>query len=176
MENRSQHRHARVRHDREKKKRRANACGTTTENPPSFMASGDETLTQPKDIRSTICRLNKKVNEEKLSNTAVHALINHQNITNHWTRILPITQIIAEIAKFDTHRLINPEVSGIGYQQGDKMGFANTREYVLARDKYKCVYCKAKKKEPLYVHHMIHRCKWWLRPSLKSSDASPVLS
>ena len=53
---------------------------------------------------------------------------------------------------------MNPDVGGVGYQQGDLMGFANVREYVLTRDKFSCALCgKKKKNEPLHVHHKQHR-------------------
>lgn len=44
------------------------------------------------------------------------------------------------------------------YQEGDQLGFWNTREYVLARDGHKCQYCKGKSKSKiLNVHHITSR-------------------
>jgi len=159
MEKRADLRHTRTRFDREKKKRRAKDNGTTLSSLQKFTVSGAQSETKAKDIRSSICRLDKKVDRGKLSNTAQHALVNHQNIINGMIKILPITEIIYELASFDIHKLTNPDVTGIGYQQGDLMGFANAREYVLMRDKYSCVMCGKKKNEPLHVHHKQHRSK-----------------
>jgi hypothetical protein len=71
-------------------------------------------------------------------------------------KILPITEAIVEYAKFDIHKLSNPEVAGKQYQEGRKKGYANAREYVLQRDKYTCQYCKKGKRE-LRAHHVIWR-------------------
>ncbi len=158
MEKRAGWRASRTRFKREKKKRRAKANGTTRNTPQCFTVSGAETETVAKDIRSSICRLDKNVNDGKLSNTAQHGLINHQNVINQTVKILPISDFVFELASFDIHKLVNAEVSGVGYQQGDLMGFANVREYVLTRDKYTCVMCgKKKKNEKLHVHHKQHR-------------------
>lgn len=159
VEKRAAFRHTRTRFVRAKKKRRAKASGTERSSLQYFTVTGAETATVAKDIRSSICRLNKNVAEGKLSNTAQHALQNHQNVINKLLNILPITDIVFELATFDIHKLVNPDVSGVGYQQGTLMGFANVREYVLMGDKYSCVMCGKKKKEPLHVHHKHHRSK-----------------
>lgn len=75
--------------------------------------------------------------------------------------ILPITNLVLEVAQFDTHLLKNPmlaseEVKHWGYQKGSNYGFANTKAYVLSRDNYTCQYCKTKK-GTLHVHHIIYR-------------------
>lgn len=73
-------------------------------------------------------------------------------------KILPISKIIIELGSFDTQKMKNPDISGVEYQQGDQLGFWNVREYVLARDKHKCQYCKGKSKDPiLNVHHIESR-------------------
>lgn len=73
-------------------------------------------------------------------------------------KILPISKIIIELGSFDTQKMKNPDISGVEYQQGEQMGFWNVREYVLARDKHQCQYCKGKSKDPvLNVHHIESR-------------------
>ena len=128
MEKRATFRHTRTRFKRYLKKRRAKANGTTRKNLQRFTVSGAETETVAKTIRSSICRLDKNVNEGKLSNTAQHALTNHQNVINHIVKLLPVTDIVYELATFDIHKIVNPEMSGKSYQQGELMGFANVRE------------------------------------------------
>jgi len=74
--------------------------------------------------------------------------------------ILPITKIILETATFDPHTLKNPAVLSNKwlYQKGINYGFANTKAYVLNRDKYTCQYCKGKSKNrKLEVHHIVFR-------------------
>ena len=72
--------------------------------------------------------------------------------------ILPISRIVVEVAQFDTQKIKNPDISEKEYQEGEQLGFWNIREYVLARDGYKCQYCKGKSKDPiLNVHHIESR-------------------
>ena len=66
--------------------------------------------------------------------------------------------MILETASFDAHKLKNPEVKGIGYQQGVNYSFANSKAYVLDRDNYTCQSCKGKSKDNRKeVHHIIFR-------------------
>lgn len=54
--------------------------------------------------------------------------------------------------------LYNEKYRHWGYQKGIHYGFANTKAYVLNRDKYTCQYCKGKSKDSrLEVHHIIFR-------------------
>ena len=72
--------------------------------------------------------------------------------------ILPISKINLELAKFDNHALNNPLVKYNKwiYQKGLKFGFANTKAFVLNRDKYTCQHCKTKQ-GTLEVHHIVFR-------------------
>jgi hypothetical protein len=73
-------------------------------------------------------------------------------------RILPITHWTLEIANFDAHKLVNPNVAGEGYQQGDQYGWENVRAYVLWRDEHKCQNPKCDHTDPvLTVHHTRQR-------------------
>jgi len=62
--------------------------------------------------------------------------------------ILPVTKWKIELASFDIHKITNPEVFGIGYQNGNQKDFYNVKAYVLARDNYTCQHCKGKSKDP----------------------------
>ena len=74
-------------------------------------------------------------------------------IVNQLSKILPITKIIVEIAKFDAQKLQNPNIEGIGYQKGVTRGYDNVRAYVFERDKYTCQICK-KREGILQTHHI----------------------
>ena len=72
--------------------------------------------------------------------------------------ILPVTNIIIEVASFDIQKIKNPDIQGEEYQQGDQLGFWNVREYVLFRDNHTCQCCKGKSKDKrLNVHHIESR-------------------
>jgi 5-methylcytosine-specific restriction endonuclease McrA len=82
----------------------------------------------------------------------------HIKLVNLIHRILPVTNLKVEIAQFDTQLLKNPSIQREEYQQGDQLGFWNTREYVFYRDGHICQWCKGKKKDKiLNVHHIESR-------------------
>ena len=82
----------------------------------------------------------------------------HLNLIAKVNSILPITGTIIEVAQFDTQLLKNPDIQGEQYQQGTKLGFWNTREYVLFRDNHTCQCCRSKSKDRiLNVHHIESR-------------------
>ena len=52
--------------------------------------------------------------------------------------------------------MINPDIQGVDYQQGQTYGYYDVRYFVFARDKYTCQVCK-KKNQILNTHHIIYR-------------------
>jgi len=74
-------------------------------------------------------------------------------IVRELSKILPISKVIVEIAKFDTQKLQNQEIEGKQYQRGVTEGYDNLRAYVFERDKYTCQICK-KKEGILQTHHI----------------------
>ncbi len=81
----------------------------------------------------------------------------HKRIIKLVYSILPISKTIVETAQFDIQKIKNSEIAGKQYQQGEQLGFANVREYVLYRDGHKCRQCGTKKAK-FHVHH-IESCK-----------------
>ena len=79
----------------------------------------------------------------------------HINMVGFVCRLLPISNITVEEAKFDTQKIENPDVEGVGYQRGPQYGFENVKEYVRCRDGYKCRKCGSK--THLEVHHIVQR-------------------
>jgi len=72
--------------------------------------------------------------------------------------ILPVTRWRFELAAFDIHKIVNPDVAGPGYQEGPQKGYYNTKQYVLHRDGYACQSGqKVKHHHRLHVHHIIYR-------------------
>ena len=53
------------------------------------------------------------------------------------------TVVHVEVNAFDTHKAVNPDVEGEGYQRG-ALWRAHLRGYVMTRDKRRCVYCERK--------------------------------
>ena len=90
---------------------------------------------------------------------SVRARVNaHTNLVGKIRSFLPVSKIVLEVATFDIQKIKNPDISGVGYQQGEQLGFFNVREYVLWRDGYKCKHCHGKFGDKiLNVHHIESR-------------------
>jgi len=106
--------------------------------------------------------LNRKnsIKKGRFSPTMISKINSHLKEIKYVQTILPISKIILETATFDPHALKNPAVlkNKWLYQKGVNYGFANTKAYVLDRDKYTCQHCKGKTKDSrLHVHHIIFR-------------------
>lgn len=103
------------------------------------------------------------IKKDRFSPTMTSKINSHLKEIKFVKTILPITKIILETATFDMHLMKNPMLYNEkyrhwGYQKGINYGFANTKAYVLTRDKYTCQYCKGKTKDgKLEVHHIIFR-------------------
>jgi 5-methylcytosine-specific restriction endonuclease McrA len=72
-------------------------------------------------------------------------------------RYVPVTHLAMELVKFDTQAMVNPEISGVDYQQGELWGY-EVREYLLEKFRRKCVYCGAKN-VPLEIEHIIPKSR-----------------
>jgi hypothetical protein len=102
--------------------------------------------------------LNRKKDNGWLAPSIQHKLDSHLKLIDTVKKILPITKINIEVANFDIQKIKNPEIDGIGYQNGDQSGFWNIREYVLYRDGHICQHCKGKSGDKiLEVHHINSR-------------------
>jgi hypothetical protein len=156
MEKRALHRHARRRHAREKRKRRAVKSGTVFTK-KEYLIIGCEKIITCKLIKPGMIKFaNRKRTDKWLTPTCNHLLITHINFINKISAILPITKVVVEYAKFDTHKLSKPDVKGVQYQNGRMKGNTNAQEYVLCRDRHTCKACK-KKTDQMHVHHVIWR-------------------
>lgn len=99
--------------------------------------------------------LNRKKNENWLAPSIQHKLDSHIRLIEKVKRLLPVTQVTIEVAKFDIQKIKNPEITDEQYRQGEQLDFWNVREYVLYRDNHICQHCFGKKKDfVLQVHHI----------------------
>lgn len=87
-----------------------------------------------------------------------------QKVDSHITmiakvhKILPISNIVVEVASFDIQKIKNPSIHGTEYQKGEQLDFWNVREYVLFRDGHECQCCHGKSGDKiLNVHHIESR-------------------
>ncbi|MEQ8221825.1 MAG: RNA-guided endonuclease IscB [Candidatus Eremiobacterota bacterium] len=102
--------------------------------------------------------LNRKKEEGWLAPSLQHKEKSHKRIIEKLEKILPVTDIVIEVAGFDIQKIKNPDIEGVGYQNGEQKGFWNEREYVLYRDGHTCQHCKGKSKDKiLETHHLESR-------------------
>ena len=100
----------------------------------------------------------KSKNKGWLAPSIENKIQTHLTIVGDIHKILPVSNVIVEVASFDIQKIKNPSISGTDYQQGVQMDFWNVREYVLFRDGHKCQACKGKSKDSvLEVHHVVFR-------------------
>ena len=67
-------------------------------------------------------------------------------------RLAPIVGAQVETVRFDLQKLMNPEISGIAYQQGTLAGY-ELREYLLEKFHRTCAYC-GQQNVPLQIEHI----------------------
>jgi hypothetical protein len=70
--------------------------------------------------------------------------------------LVPKPKLTIEVSKFDIAKMINPDIQGIDYQQGETFGYYDVRYYVFTRDNYICQVCKRKNKV-LHTHHILYK-------------------
>lgn len=85
---------------------------------------------------------NSGLRSPRLAPSLQHRVDTTTGWVNRLRHYLPISGVVMELARFDTHLLANPDVSGIGYQQGELQGY-EVREYLLEKWGRRCVYCDA---------------------------------
>jgi phage RecT family recombinase len=83
----------------------------------------------------------------------------HLTLIKNAKSILPISKVTIETGNFDIAKIINPDINGIGYQQGDLYGYQNMRAYLMAREHGLCQLCHKEftKGNPSHIHHCKER-------------------
>lgn len=67
-------------------------------------------------------------------------------------RLCPVSGIATELVRFDMQLLENPDISGVGYQQGTLAGY-ELREFLLNKWGHACAYCGVVN-APLQIEHI----------------------
>ena len=60
--------------------------------------------------------------------------------------LVPNPKLRIEVGKFDTAKMITPEIQGVDYQHGQTYGYYDVRYFVFARDEYTCQVCLSKRR------------------------------
>lgn len=111
--------------------------------------------------RKTRYRKSRFLNRKKSEKWLPPSLQNRVDHTFRWIdefkALLPNAEIHIEVGKFDTAKMIDPNISGVDYQHGQTYGFWDERYFVFARDNYTCQVCGKSKDKILQTHHIIYR-------------------
>ncbi len=102
--------------------------------------------------------LNRTVSKRKgwLPPSIESRIQNTFNWIDKFCKLLPKCKLIIETGKFDIQKIINPNISGKEYQEGQTKNYYDVRHFVFARDNYTCQICK-KRGGILVQHHIIQR-------------------
>lgn len=82
---------------------------------------------------------------------------NVESIAGKLASRCPIASAGVELVKFDLQAMVNPEISGVEYQKGERAGY-EVREYLLEKWHRTCAYCGAHN-VPLQVEHIHPKAK-----------------
>jgi len=101
--------------------------------------------------------LNRKQDEGWLAPSIQHRLTSHLRLVKRLESLLPIRSKKVEVANFDAHKMQQPEITGVAYQQGELQGY-EVREYLLDKWGRTCAYC-GRKDLQLEVEHIIPKSR-----------------
>ena len=101
--------------------------------------------------------LNRRRPEGWLPPSLMSRVHNIQTWVNRLCKLASVKAISQELVKFDTQKMVNPEVKGVEYQRGELLGY-EVRQYLLEKFNHTCVYCGATDK-PFNLDHFHPKSK-----------------
>lgn len=154
MSERAAHRRASRSGERKRRQRRAkanNTCFADSETKQRVLPQCEEPITVHyiKNTESRFC--NRKRPEGWLAPTANQLLKTHLNAINLVKKILPVTDVVLEINKFDFVRMENPNVENWEYQKGKLWGYNSVEAAVSERQNGHCLFCN----KPIEHYHHV---------------------
>lgn len=87
--------------------------------------------------------LNRKRTDGWLAPSLVARVDNIISWATKLSKLVSIQDVSMELVKFDLHKMQNPEITGVEYQQGELQGY-EVREYLLEKFNRTCAYCGTK--------------------------------
>lgn len=102
--------------------------------------------------------LNRKRKDGRLPPSIQSRVDNQINWINKFASLLPNPKIIVEVGKFDTAKMINPNIKTEEYQKGNLYEYENVKAYLIARENNKCQICgKEYDGNGWHIHHIKQR-------------------
>ena len=93
-----------------------------------------------RNTRYRKARFDRKKAERWLAPSIKHQLLTTETWIKRFMRYCPIQTIEIEQVRFDTQKMLKPEIDGVEYQQGTLFGY-EVREYLLEKWGRQYVYC-----------------------------------
>lgn len=110
-----------------------------------------------RNTRYRQCRFLNRVRKRGWLPPSVQSKLNATTLwIDKFCSLVPHPTLSIEVGKFDVAKMINPEIHGEEYQNGQTAGFYDVRYFVFSRDKYTCQVCK-KKNKILRTHHIVYK-------------------
>jgi 5-methylcytosine-specific restriction endonuclease McrA len=99
---------------------------------------------------------NRKTPKGWLPPSIQRRLDTHISMITKLKKLTPIKKVTIEIGAFDIQKLMNHEIYGKEYQQGDLYGYNNLKAFLFYREHGKCQLCSKKivKGEKAHTHHI----------------------
>jgi len=103
--------------------------------------------------------LNRQRKKNWLPPSIERRYLTHLRLIEILKKVLPITNVILEIAKFDIQKLQNPDIGEKEYQQGNLYDYQNVVSYLKTIQGNVCLLCKNEFKsgESKVIHHIFPR-------------------
>ena len=105
--------------------------------------------------------LNRKKKKGWLPPSIQRRYDTHIKLIRLLQEILPVVKTTIEVGNFDIQKIMNPEIGGTDYREGDMHEQSNLRNYLIAREKGTCQLCNKpiKKGQRAEIHHRKERSK-----------------
>lgn len=105
------------------------------------------------NIRYRKPRFDNRTRSEKWLPPSLKARVdNVTSWTDKYLKLIPVSAISVETVRFDMQKMVNPEIDGVSYQQGELTGY-EVREYLLEKWERQCAYCDTRN-VPFEVEHI----------------------
>ena len=117
-------------------------------------------LRRTRRVRKLRHRKDRFLNRKRIKGWLPPTVQSKLNATFMWVdkfeSLLPSPILHIEVGKFDTQKMMNPNITNKEYQNGQCAGYYDVRYFVFARDNYTCQVCK-KRNKILNTHHIIYK-------------------
>lgn len=105
------------------------------------------------------CRFLNRKRKDNWLPPSIESKIKHTiNWINKLRDLVPDCRAIIEVGNFDIQKIVNPEISGKDYQNGELKDYNNVKAFILFREQGQCQLCKqGYNGERWNLHHIIQR-------------------